>query len=574
MRNKHDPEWISRLEDALICLSTVPSLNERSRQMMIELVNEGLDWSYVICMARSHEVLPLLCHRLEWACPHLVPNLVMNQLRDHVRNKVKSQGLLMMELVRVLELLENQQLSAMPLFSPLLSGFIYQQSGLRTYSNLEILLPKREVLKGWELLQSLGYKTSNDNYQSKAFRCIDVQSKVRFRCREQDSYLKLCWDGNRHHLAFPFDLREMATRLQSIEAMGREVQILSTEDLILVLCERSTRRIWQRLGSIADIAWLLAGSRELNWDAMLERAKRYGSQRMLFLGLFLAQEMMGVELPGHLSKRISEEGEICYLAGTVYQWFFRKSDKPPHRLRESFFYFRAKDSLQLKLRDGLRSLFVPTTEDCVFMSLPKWLFPLYYLIRPIRLSWINVFGWQKGHEEVGFLPSKHSIVARMLDLAQIQPRDVVYDPGCGDGRIVIMAAKRYGVRAVGIDIDPERIAECRIHARREKVEHLVTFIQQDVMQVDLSEASVLMLYMPSRWNQLILPKILSELRHGARIVSNDTELGTFPPNKTELVLDERIVPPHFLYLWYVHRQSPEKGGKPLAHIGRSESISA
>ncbi len=573
MRNKRDPEWISRLEDKLICLSTVPSLNERIRQRMIGLVDEGLDWSYVVWMARSHEVLSLLSDRLEWACPHLVPDLVLTQLRDHVRNKVKSQRLLMMELVRVLKFLENHQLLAIPLLSPVLSEFIYKQIGLRSYSNLEILLPKKEVLKGWELLQTLGYQTSISNCPSQAVRCIDVQSEVSFRCREQNSYLKLCWDGNRHHLAFPFDLTEMATRLQSIEVMGKKVQTLSTEDIILVFCERSTRQAWQTLGSIADIAWLLADSRELNWDVMVERAKRYGSQRRLFLGLSLAQEMMSVELPGNACKRIAGKRELGYLAETVYQRLFQKPDKLPQRLRKGFFYFRVKDSLQQKLRDGLRSLFVPTTEDCVFMPLPKRLFPLYYLIRPIHLLG-NVLGLPKGKKKVGFLPSEQSIVAKMLDLAQIQPQDVVYDPGCGDGRIVIMAAKRYGVRAVGIDIDPERIADCRIHARREKVEHLATFIQQDAMQVDLSEASVLMLYMPSEWNQLILPKILKELKHGARIVSNDTELGTFTPDKTQLVLDERIVPPHFLYLWYVQRQPSEKGETPLARIGRGEPISA
>ena len=575
MRNKRDPEWIRRLEDKLLCLATVPSLNEQSRQRMIELIGGGIDWTYVICMARSHEILPLLCNRLEWACPHLVPDLVLDQLRDHVRNEVKYQRSLMMELVRILKFLENHQLPAIPLLSPVLSGFIYQQPGLRSYSNLEILLPRREVLKGWELLQRLGYQTSIGNHLSQAVRCIDVQCKIRFRCRERNSYLKLCWDGNRHHLAFPFDLKAMATRLQSIEVMGKKIRILSTEDLILVLCERSTRRAWQALGSIADIAWLLANSRELNWDVMIERAKRYGSQRMLFLGLFLAQEVMKTELPDYVSRRIAGEKEVGYLAEIVCQQLFRKPDHLPHRLKKGFFYFRAKDSLQQKLRDGLRSLFVPTAEDCVFMSLPNRLFPLYYLIRPIHLSGRYVLGWLKGQEEeVGFLPSKQSIVAKMLDLAQIQPKDVVYDPGCGDGRIVIMAAKRYGVRAVGIDIDPERIAECRIHARRENVEQLVTFIQQDVMQVDLSEASVLMLYMPSDWNQLILPKILRELRHGARIVSNDTGLGTFTPDKTELVLDERVVPPHFLYLWYVHRPSSEKGGKPLARIGRGEPNSA
>ena len=124
--------------------------------------------------------------------------------------------------------------------------------------------------------------SSIGNHPSQSVRYVDVRSKVRCRCRERNSYLKLCWDGNRHHLAFPFDLKEMATRLQTIEVMGKKIRILSTEDLILVLCERSTRRAWQALGSIADIAWLSANSRELNWYVMMERAKRYGSPTNAF----------------------------------------------------------------------------------------------------------------------------------------------------------------------------------------------------------------------------------------------------------------------------------------------------
>ena len=120
---------------------------------MKELVEEGLDWSYLIWMARSHEVLSLLSYRLEWACPHLVPELVLNQLRKHVRSVEETQLLLMTEVVRVLTFLENNQISAVPFLGPVLSQCMYQQLKLRPYPDIEFLLPKNQVCKGWEIMR-------------------------------------------------------------------------------------------------------------------------------------------------------------------------------------------------------------------------------------------------------------------------------------------------------------------------------------------------------------------------------------------------------------------------------------
>ena len=96
-----------------------------------------------------------------------------------------------------------------------------------------------------------------------------------------------------------------------------------------------------------------------------------------------------------------------------------------------------------------------------------------------------------------FVPSPYDVVQRMLTLAEVTRDDIVYDIGCGDGRIVITAAQRFGARGVGIDIDPQRIAEANANAERAGVQHLVQFIQQDAMTVDVSEATVVTLYLLS-----------------------------------------------------------------------------
>ena len=147
-----------------------------------------------------------------------------------------------------------------------------------------------------------------------------------------------------------------------------------------------------------------------------------------------------------------------------------------------------------------------------------------------------------------YVPTPQIIVERMLELAEVTADDVVYDLGSGDGRIPITAAEKYGARGVGIDIDAELIAMSRENARRAGVEHLVTFIQEDVRQVDLSEATVVTMYLLTSSNLQLRPKLTSELAPGSRIVSHSFGMGDWAPEKTVSVEDAggRERP---LYLW-------------------------
>lgn len=147
-----------------------------------------------------------------------------------------------------------------------------------------------------------------------------------------------------------------------------------------------------------------------------------------------------------------------------------------------------------------------------------------------------------------YVPTPYDVVNRMLELAEVTRDDVVYDLGCGDGRIVITAAERFGARGVGIDYDPERIAEANANAARRGVQDLVTFIQQDAMQADVSEATVVTLYLLSSSNRRLRPILTRQLRPGARIVSHAFRMGDWRPDVTHEFEDERGTM-RSLHLW-------------------------
>lgn len=135
--------------------------------------------------------------------------------------------------------------------------------------------------------------------------------------------------------------------------------------------------------------------------------------------------------------------------------------------------------------------------------------------------------------DVIFVPTSNDTVAQMLRMAQVSSKDTVYDLGCGDGRIVITAVQKYGARGVGIDIDPQRIAEARENAKKARVTDKVQFIEGDLFETDISEATVVTLYLLTRLNLKLRPKLLADLKPGTRVVSHAFDMGDWKPEKTE-----------------------------------------
>ena len=133
--------------------------------------------------------------------------------------------------------------------------------------------------------------------------------------------------------------------------------------------------------------------------------------------------------------------------------------------------------------------------------------------------------------DVIYVPTTDPAVDAMLTLAGVKKTDVVYDLGCGDGRIVITAAKKYGARGVGIDIDPQRIGEARENAKKAGVEHLVRFEENDLFLADIKEATIVTLFLLPQLNLKLKPKLLADLKPGTPIISNTFDMGDWKAEK-------------------------------------------
>jgi 2-polyprenyl-3-methyl-5-hydroxy-6-metoxy-1,4-benzoquinol methylase len=180
--------------------------------------------------------------------------------------------------------------------------------------------------------------------------------------------------------------------------------------------------------------------------------------------------------------------------------------------------------------------------------------PRFILLACLVLAPFSVTAQQPAPErepDVPYVPTPVHVVMEMLKLANVGKDDVVYDLGCGDGRIVITAAKELGARGVGVDINPERIKEANENAKKAGVANRVTFRQEDLFKTDIHDATVMMLYLLTHVNIQLKPRLLSELKPGTRVVSNTFGMGTDWKADKEVLVDGRT-----LFLWTIPAKQP------------------
>jgi SAM-dependent methyltransferase len=190
-----------------------------------------------------------------------------------------------------------------------------------------------------------------------------------------------------------------------------------------------------------------------------------------------------------------------------------------------------------------------TREDIV-RNRAKALFAIYFVLAFHTIA--------SSQEPIPFVPTPIPVVDRMLELAEVQKNDLIYDLGSGDGRILIQAAKKYGSRGVGVDLDPKMVEMAQTKAKEEGVSHLVEFRAGDGLQVDVSDATVVTLYMFKWFNNEMRPK-LQRLRPGARVVAHDFDIDDWKPTKIVSVHPDAqagIDREHTLFLWKLDGSLP------------------
>ncbi|PSO53305.1 MAG: hypothetical protein BRC57_09825 [Cyanobacteria bacterium QS_8_48_54] len=372
-------------------------LDTATAERIKALLQQDIDWIYLIEIASQHEVVSPLYQSLNATSPEAVPEAILNQLRKCFHANAQHTLFSTRELLKLLNLFDSHNISAIPFKGPILAASAYDNLALRQFCDLDILIDEPDTSKATDLLLSQGYEPPS--------QLAEAQKRPYLQCERfmesgpyQGSYnlvrkdrkvaVELHWSLTKKDFPFPIDFKHLWQNTQPVSLAGTSVLQFSPEDLLLFLCMHGSKHCWSELKWLCDVAEVIHTYPEIDWEQLSQRAKILGSDRMLWLGLFLARELLGVTLPEAVLSRMQADAEAKSLAGQVRERIF---ERPPTEMEKHLFLLRARESPQDKLRYLLGLTFTPTAKEWETFPLPKSLYFAYHLIRPIRL--MSELGW-------------------------------------------------------------------------------------------------------------------------------------------------------------------------------------
>ncbi|MBI3578246.1 MAG: nucleotidyltransferase family protein [Ignavibacteriales bacterium] len=366
-----------------------PKQGERIRV----LVEARPNWDFLVSMAHRHGITPLFYWHLQRICVDSVPQNTLQRLRDHFYANAHRNLLLAAELIRILNIFGDQGVPVIPYKGVVLTNSLYGNLSLREFADLDILVHQMDVLFVKNLLLSSGYRPEFNLTRLQEASHLRTECEYNFILDDKKIRVEIHWDFAPPYFSCVLDHTALWKNAERTTLAGLEVQTLAPEDLLLVLCVHGGKHHWASIGWVTDLCELIYVHRGLDWTKVMDQAKRAGITKMLHLSLFLAANLLQADIPRNLLDKIRCDPAVKLLADQLRKNFFCEGN-----LRDKVIGAWRQKSVDLKMRERLRDrvqyccrlLVALNVRDWSVISLPPVLFPLYYVIRPVRLA-VNLF---------------------------------------------------------------------------------------------------------------------------------------------------------------------------------------
>jgi len=338
-----------RPEDEMLLCCARTDIDSDTTERIQTLLQGSVDWQYLVGAASTQGVKPLLCSVLSERCPKSVPKPILDQLQRYLQVHSLNNLFLTRELLRLLGGLEKIGISAIPWKGPVLAATAYGDVALRQFGDLDILVREQDAIRAKDLLLSSGYHLQ---YQG------SVENEVAFHSLRQVYELvrqdgrvavELHWAITSQTFYFPLDPASLWNEVETVSLDGTPVRNLGTEDLLIVLCVHGAKHHWGKLMWISDIAELLrAYSKNIDWTRLRSRASALGGWRMLCVGLLLAHDLLGADVPKDVLQAMQAEPKAPFLAAEVRSRLF--AGGPLMAVERPTFYIQLRERAQDRMR--------------------------------------------------------------------------------------------------------------------------------------------------------------------------------------------------------------------------------
>jgi hypothetical protein len=380
------PTSPGKLTSLLLCAQ--PQVGSDTSKRILALATTEPDWDALLAAAAEHSLTPVFCRNFEAQAGEALPSSWRQRFnQEFLRNCCRNLALTA-ELFRVLQALESRGVCATPYKGPVLGAQAYGDAALRQFSDLDIIVPQRQIVQAHGALLVLGFRPLMPILESRdAFRQIPGQYAYR---KDPETMVELHTEFTLRYFPRGLDLAELCERREFVTVAGRQVLTFSLEDTLLLLSVHGSKHLWERLGWIADIAALSKASRPIDWALVLERARRWGIERIVLLGVGLAAQLFDARLPNDVMDCLKRDGVARRLIDGIRQRFFSAERIQLGVFSRFAFRVRMRGSLAQGLAYAVRLAMMPTELDRGRHA--GYLEPVFAIVRPLRLA--RVYGWR------------------------------------------------------------------------------------------------------------------------------------------------------------------------------------
>jgi hypothetical protein len=373
-------------ERLLLCCARV-HLSSTDRQELEALLKAGLHWPALLAETRRQCIVPLVHRHLKSVPPGLVPEAVLAQLKAENLLAAASSMALAAELCAVTRLLEAEGIPALPYKGPVLAMQAYGDIALRTFTDLDVLVPPEDVGRAREALQKRGYHPRDPLTQAQEQATLRLDHNLQLEDKDRTVLLELHWSIAPAAFTFSIPMERLWRRSRPMQLGRTTIRAMAVDDLMLVLPVHAARHGFGAVEWIAGIAELMRKPGTIDWEQVMLDADRFRVGRIVRLAVALANRLLGAPLPDQVARWVEEDRRIDGLVKWVAARLFKPRDNLAAGSQWSAFRFElaVKDGAAIRMRDGWLRLTQPSAKDWEAADVPDALFPLYQLFRPLRL---------------------------------------------------------------------------------------------------------------------------------------------------------------------------------------------
>jgi len=382
---------ISREKELLACCAR-PALRPEIAARIRELASEHLDWNSTLQQAEEHCLLPLLERNLRAARALPAPPDCLARLETLARDNVKRCLALTAEVLRVLDLFKTRGVAAVPYKGPITAAQAYGDLTARQFEDLDFVLTQSKLEAADAALRVLGYKPRFPWAPSRDAQRLAPGEYAYFNPARQTN-VELHTEATLRHFPVAPRLDELFARAEAVDLAGHSVPTFCPADALVVLSIHGAKDFWQKLIWIADIAALLASRAPLDWDRVRRTSEELGAERMLHLGIALAQSVIGAATPQEIWAAVEADARAQNLAADVRSRLLGAGAHGRKALERFRFRRHMVRTGAFAWRYAIRLALVPAEEDWRAVPLPGPLAPVYVALRPFRL-W-RKYGWSR-----------------------------------------------------------------------------------------------------------------------------------------------------------------------------------